>query len=152
MARNWRDLSPSYRQRLLSNGISKQDYEKGISLSAARGHGKTPERPERASRSPERFQDYLGKRSESGSQNADGSGVSRAQWARRYVRNLDRELGHKDKYNRRAIIERTQIKDPDNPRYIPTEDLIWGATASEPELITRISGYSGHRINPFYYH
>lgn len=46
--RNWDGLGNSQRTRYQRAGISRRDYESGISLSAARGHGQTPERPERA--------------------------------------------------------------------------------------------------------
>jgi hypothetical protein len=39
MARNWDSLSDSYRHRLERNGVSRDDYESGQSLSVARGHG-----------------------------------------------------------------------------------------------------------------
>lgn len=49
MARKtWGALSENYRKRLERGGITKQAYESGASLSAARGHAATPERPERA--------------------------------------------------------------------------------------------------------
>jgi len=41
MARNWDGLSESYRNRLQSNGVTRNDYESGASLSVARGHGLT---------------------------------------------------------------------------------------------------------------
>ncbi len=43
MARNWDELSDSYRHRLESHGISRNDYESGAALSSARGHGVTKE-------------------------------------------------------------------------------------------------------------
>lgn len=44
MARKgWANLSPSYRQRLSNAGITKTDYESGSSITAARGHSRTPE-------------------------------------------------------------------------------------------------------------
>lgn len=49
MARKtWGALSENYRKRLERGGITKQAYESGASLSSARGHAATPERPERA--------------------------------------------------------------------------------------------------------
>jgi hypothetical protein len=60
--RNWESLSPSYRERLSRNGISKAAYEAGSPVTAARGHAKTPERPERAQRDPGRYPEYIQKR------------------------------------------------------------------------------------------
>lgn len=46
--RDWNALSDSYRHRLERSGISRRDYERGASVSAARGHAETPEHPSRA--------------------------------------------------------------------------------------------------------
>lgn len=63
MARKgWGQLSDTYRRRLERNGVSRQDYESGISLAGARGHAATPERPERAETKPEQYQEYIFKR------------------------------------------------------------------------------------------
>lgn len=64
MARKgWLDLSSDYRHRLERGGISRSDYERGESLSSARGHAATPERPERAESKPE-YQGYRDLRNE----------------------------------------------------------------------------------------
>ena len=55
--RGWDDLSDTYRGRLERGGISRTGYERGESLSGARGHATTPERPERAESKPE-YQSY----------------------------------------------------------------------------------------------
>lgn len=60
--RNWNALSEGYRTRLERNGISRQDYERGVSVTAARGHAQTPERPQQAARDETRFSDYLSRR------------------------------------------------------------------------------------------
>lgn len=57
--KQWGDLSPAYRRRLERGGITRSDYERGASLSAARGHKHTPERPEQAKRNPQRYRKYL---------------------------------------------------------------------------------------------
>lgn len=59
---SWESLSPSYRARLERGGITRQDYLSGASLSGARGHKATPERPERAEKNPEKYKDYLANR------------------------------------------------------------------------------------------
>jgi len=60
--RDWGSLSDSYRKRLTGAGITRSDYEAGVSVTAARGHAHTPERPARAAVHPERYQQYLGSR------------------------------------------------------------------------------------------
>jgi hypothetical protein len=60
MARRiWDSLSDSYRKRLSRNGITREAYERGDSLKAARGHSETPEKDSEIKRHPERFADYL---------------------------------------------------------------------------------------------
>lgn len=62
--RDWGRLTPAYRARLERRGITRSSYEAGVSLSAARGHAATPERPERASRNPDKYRDYLGRKAD----------------------------------------------------------------------------------------
>jgi hypothetical protein len=53
MARKgWTTLSDAYRKRLEKNGITKTDYERGVSLQGARGHSRTPERPSQTKNHP----------------------------------------------------------------------------------------------------
>lgn len=58
--RSWDNLSPDYRKRLQNAGITKGQYESGVSLAKARGHEETPERPERAdtAKGKERYKKY----------------------------------------------------------------------------------------------
>lgn len=55
--RNWNALSTSYQQRLERAGVSRREYEQGVSVQSARGHANTPERPSAAR--PERHGEYL---------------------------------------------------------------------------------------------
>jgi len=64
MARNWDALGDSTRTRYERAGISRSDYESGVSLKAARGHAETPERPMEATRHPERYETYVGLRND----------------------------------------------------------------------------------------
>jgi len=57
--RVWLSLSQATRRRYERAGITPATYEAGVDLRAARGHATTPERPERAARSPERYSSYL---------------------------------------------------------------------------------------------
>lgn len=59
---SWDHLSPAYRSRLERGGITRQDYQSGASLESVRGHAKTPERPERAEKNPQKYKDYLAQR------------------------------------------------------------------------------------------
>lgn len=58
----WGTLSATYRRRLERGGITKAAYERGESLAKARGHGQTPERPERAERQPDKYTKYIERR------------------------------------------------------------------------------------------
>lgn len=60
--KGWDSLSEPVRRRYQRNGVSRADYESGVSLSAARGHAQTPERKERAERNPDRYREYLRRR------------------------------------------------------------------------------------------
>ena len=57
--KGWESLSPVTRRRYERKGVTKAYYEAGGSLKIARGHGSTPERPERAARKPHLYGDYL---------------------------------------------------------------------------------------------
>lgn len=61
MARKgWDNLSAAYRERIAKAGMTREDYEAGQSLSKARGHSKTPERP--SSFDPKKFPQYASER------------------------------------------------------------------------------------------
>lgn len=61
--RNWDRLSDSYRSRLERSGISREDYQSGQSLRAARGHATTPEHPGQGLSNPQ-FRSYYSERAE----------------------------------------------------------------------------------------
>lgn len=65
--KSWDELSPAYRARLSKNGINADTFAEAKrtgQLEKARGHGETPERPERAQKEKnrERYKDYLERR------------------------------------------------------------------------------------------
>jgi hypothetical protein len=65
--KTWDELKPDYRARLRSHGITKRDYETNSAKlrsqrQAIRGHGKTPEHPERAAKNPTKFAVYIATR------------------------------------------------------------------------------------------
>src|ERR1700678_3108251 len=60
--RDWDALSAGYRKRLKSAGITRCQYESGVSLEKARGHARTPEHPERSSKNPTRYAAYEAKK------------------------------------------------------------------------------------------
>lgn len=58
--RNWNSLGAPQRRRYEQAGITRREYESGVSLTSARGHSKTPERPSRAK--PGIHDEYIAKR------------------------------------------------------------------------------------------
>lgn len=58
----WGQLSQAYRNRLTRAGITEHNYgtPEGAALrQRARGHGHTPEHPDRAAKNPSRYPDYV---------------------------------------------------------------------------------------------
>lgn len=61
MARKgWESLSPGYRNRLERGGVTKSSYERGESITSARGHERTPERPSLSN--PQHYPQYHSER------------------------------------------------------------------------------------------
>jgi hypothetical protein len=58
--RGWNALSPGYKARLQKAGITQADYEAGQSITAARGHLHTPERP--TAGNVNKFSNYVSER------------------------------------------------------------------------------------------
>jgi hypothetical protein len=58
----WNALSDKYKARLARHGITEERYLSGEPLTGARGHGKTPEHPREAQRHPERFPEYVARK------------------------------------------------------------------------------------------
>ena len=58
-ARNWDALAEPTRRRYQRAGVTRAGYESGQSLTAARGHKRTPEHPGRAGADPDRYHGYL---------------------------------------------------------------------------------------------
>lgn len=130
----WSALSPGTKKRKLSffgkRGLSdnqiRSRYNSGTlgPQSASRGHSKTPEKPERAQRNPERYQEYLNnpKRRDIGYKGPVGSLRDRA------YQNFHRHLGHYLKYNDTAV--RKHCYDMMNDG-----EVAWTIGASEEDLL-----------------
>lgn len=56
--KSWDDLSPGYRDRLISEGITRESHAAGADLKGARGHRSTPEHPQEAKRNPQQYTEY----------------------------------------------------------------------------------------------
>jgi hypothetical protein len=126
MARlGWDAISPAYRGRLTKAGITRADYERGASLTSARGHAKTPERPERAKSKPERYKEYLAKR---------------ARLEKKVKAKKQQMFGSSRKFSKKrsddavanapmALLQR--FLDDDSPYY---EDYLWDSDGDEKSL------------------
>lgn len=65
--KGWDTLSPGYRKRLESKGITKARYDRGHKLDIARGHGETPEHGiKEARKNPVKYRKYLRKHEPTG--------------------------------------------------------------------------------------
>lgn len=62
----WSQLTPKVQRRYKNAGVHPNTYNAGKVPpgvgTAARGHGKTPEHPERAAKHPERYPEYIAQR------------------------------------------------------------------------------------------
>jgi hypothetical protein len=137
MARSsWESLSPAYRGRLERGGITRQDYLSGDPLSGARGHGKTPERPERAEKNPEKYRNYL----------ADRGRLEKAVQAKKlgYFGEVHKFKADRSKKN----VE----KNPVTGKRVPLADLRRAATASETQWLQWLTGDDKERWAFLFYH
>jgi hypothetical protein len=151
----WSALKPATQKRKLSyygkQGLSpaqvRSRYNSGSlgSQTASRGHAKTPERPSRARKNPERYREYLDKR-----RFRDGPGPSLTLRDRAY-NNFFRHLGGYLKYNDDTV--RHHIYNMMNDG-----EVAWTINASEEDLLHYASvamhqRYFGNYLqSPWWYH
>lgn len=90
----WAALSDAYRARLTRKGITKRKYERGVSLSEARGHAKTPEHPEDVVRNPERYREYVERA---------------ASWQEKVIARKERMFGDRLKWNEEHGIRNVMV-------------------------------------------
>lgn len=160
--RSWESLSPAYQKRLSQAGVSKGKYERGDSLSAARGHGQTPEHPREAYKRPEKYRDYIRKRPVSTGTRATPEDLAYDlnmaydnAW-----RNVSGRLGNYIKFNRKNVIANIYggIRGPQHHDEGPDVEVsgmslqaaLWTANADTEELRSRAESQAGP--NPWWYH
>lgn len=154
--KGWESLSPSYRDRLSRNGITKARYERGHKLDVARGHGETPEHGlKEARRNPVKYRQYLQKRERTG-------GPKRSDENEAYNLNMARDGAFyrikgffQDylKYNETTVLANvyggrtSESGDVDGMSY---DEATWTGQADSQQIRARASAqYSG---NPWWYH
>jgi hypothetical protein len=156
MARKtWGQLSPAYRDRLARafqrQGISRETvrakYNRGTlgPVTSARGHAKTPERPERASRNPQKYREYINKRTI-----IDRGPLNKRALALQHIRT---KIAHYYKYNDSTVVA--------NVNAMSGSELDWTLRADTESIRARASiqhaGYAPwwtdpDKSNPWFYH
>lgn len=140
---SWDRLSLAYRSRLQASGYGLAQYLAGESAAAARGHGITPEHPERAQRHPERYPEYIEKHKPP----RHGGPIHGPTWEQAFQhlwsllrQAIDDELIDK--------LDRTTVRD----NMINANPRIWELALSlDLETLQDLASDQG-TINPFWYH
>jgi hypothetical protein len=138
MARKtWGQLSPAYRTRLarafgkdgLSRKQTRERYNRGTlgPVTGARGHSQTPERPSRAERNPQKYQEYIARREPQQIAQPE-SKISKRVQALRHIRT---KLGNFYKYNDKVVVA--------NVNLMSSSELDWTIGATTEQLRSRAS-------------
>jgi len=159
--RAWESLSPDYRARLIRNGISQRDYERGRNLSAARGHFATPEHGlKSAQKNPAKYGDYIRKRTvpSGGGPPAEQTPEEEAHelnnWKDKAFANIQAKLGSMHKVYYEPTVEANVyggVTRESGP--VPGMNLAeckWTARATKEEL--RAHATPQYKGNPWWYH
>lgn len=119
----WDALSADYRRRLENKGITAEQYNSGVPLKVARGHGKTPESPRRHY-DPEKYRDYKERREDLERRLAEKK--------TELFGDRPRDVRHGPRWNEERSAENIR-------KYAPSMKLLrWAIEASEDELIDAI--------------
>jgi hypothetical protein len=154
----WESLTPKYRARLSRGGVTKTSYQRGDSLSKARGHANTPEHPREAARKPERYREYLRKRQGPGyrpvpAKTPEDEAYELNEARDNAYRNMHGRLQHYIKYKRETVLANVYGGETSQSDTVPGMSLpeaLWTAQADTEELRSRAEGqYQG---NPWWYH
>lgn len=143
--KGWDDLSDSYRKRLERAGIDKKAYTNGNSLSDARGHRNTPERPERAYKGNKtsRYGAYRQKRREESLRKWKGVGKpTKDYYITEAIVYTQRTIGHLPHYNHSTVIHLAEKKTIAQLKRTVTMDADSLRAEARPQYPT----------NPWWYH
>jgi len=152
--KGWSQLSPDYKRRLQRAGITKSKYEKGVSLSAARGHSKTPEHglKEALFVNPGKYREYLRTRQPKG-QDALAEALDMNDKLDKAFEHMARELGGLPKYNNdtvRANVYGGVTAESGVVDGMKYPEALWTIAAQQGEL--RAAASPQYKGNPWYYH
>jgi hypothetical protein len=152
----WSALKPAtqkrklsfYRKRGLSDAQIRSRYNAGTlgPQTAVRGHAQTPERPERAAKRPERYQEYLSRRAR---RRGTGGPVFSAR--DRAYGNVHRKIGTYQKYNDNTVRRHVY-------QMMTDAEVEWTINASEDMIVGRAEANYGIRPfgnivqSPWWYH
>lgn len=142
--KGWDDLSESYRKRLERAGINKKAYTNGSSLSDARGHRNTPERPERAFKGTKtsRYGEYRQRQRERDIRRNPTGKKLKSHYITEAVIYTQRTIGHLPHYNHSTIINLAEKKTIAQLQRTLTMDADSLRAAARPQQQT----------NPWWYH
>lgn len=158
--KGWENLKADYRDRLIRNGITKRDYERGRNLSAGRGHFATPEHGLKSARkNPEKYKDYIRKRSvPSGGgpppgQDKEDEARELNEWKDRAFAHMQRELSGLPKYYEPTVEANVYggvTRESGKVRGMGLDECKWTVQATQEEL--RAHAYPQYHGNPWWYH
>lgn len=157
--RAWDSLSDAYRKRLIRNGITQRDYERGRNLSAARGHFATPEHGlKSAKKNPQKYGDYIRKKTvpQAGPpavQSAEDEARELNTWKDRAFANMQFHLRNLPSWYEPTVeanVYGGTTRESGEVRGMNLSEAKWTAQASKEELRAHaMPQYSG---NPWFYH
>lgn len=145
----WESLSENHRKRLSRHGLTKASYEAGASVTAARGHGNTPEHGLKSAK-PGKHDEYIRKRTK-----PSGVPVKTVLDAARdaaYL-NIHARLSTYYKYNRKTVLANVYGGTTSESGVVPgmtLQEAKWSSNAIEDQL--REAATPQQDKNPWYYH
>jgi hypothetical protein len=131
--RLWDALSETYRKRLLRGGVSRGQYESGIGLSKARGHGKTPEHPREALRKPDKYPEYVAKKGRA------KPGPTERDLIRTVTDKKDRFFGDRFKYDLERQIQYVRHGSVQDDVPKPSRDVLRQASVMSAEQMEELA-------------
>jgi len=153
--KGWEALSPGYRKRLESKGITKARYDRGHKLDVARGHAETPEHGiKQARKQPLKYRKYLQKHEKTGGQlppEEEARRINAAKDAAYF--NIKGRLGEYLQYNDDTVtanIYGGTTNESGQVSGMSLGEANWTANADTEQLRSRAS--QQYKGNPWWYH
>jgi hypothetical protein len=156
--KGWDNLSPGYRKRLESKGITKARYDRGHKLDVARGHAETPEHGLRqAKKHPVKYRKYLEKKERL----KGGGGLKTPEEEARELNaakdaayyNFKGRLGDYFQYNDGTVLANIYggiTSESGKVSGMSLPEANWTANADTEQLRSR--AHEQYKANPWWYH